>query len=102
MLYKNIERKTPVKNSQSTKRSVSLKGLVLPAKWDENGDVTALKLATFDEKEYAVINDVVGKELFQHVRQEIFARGCLMIDEYNQKAFKVVDFCLMTKTNDLI
>lgn len=75
--------------------AVILEGLVLPARWGETGDVVGLKMATFDEGEYVIVNDEIGKTLIRYLRRKVVARGHLTGDEPKPKGFKVLSFHLI-------
>lgn len=53
----------------------TLKGILIPVDWDEEGNVTAIALSTREELEYLVDNEGRGKALLPHIRQEIELRG---------------------------
>ncbi len=54
---------------------VTIRGLVIPAAWDENGKVTGVHISTYDEKQYFVQNNEYLDELLQLVGQETVITG---------------------------
>ncbi|MDZ7696795.1 MAG: hypothetical protein U5R49_07705 [Deltaproteobacteria bacterium] len=72
--------------------AITLKGLILPAQWRESGDVAGLKIATFDEGEFAILNDEMGKALTHHLRQKIVVRGYFVSDDTDIEYLKVIGF----------
>jgi hypothetical protein len=89
---RNRERKTPMTTPLPDQETVTLEGLILPARWGETGDVVGLKIATFDEGEYAILNDALGEKLSQYLRRKVMARGHLVGDAPENKGFKVLSF----------
>ena len=72
--------------------TVNLEGLILPARWGATGDVVRLKIATFDEGEYVIVNDEIGKALTHHLRQKIVVRGYFVGDKTDLEYLKVIGF----------
>lgn len=56
---------------------ISLKGILIPSNWDEKGNITALKIATTNEKEYIISNQDVGDMIASYLRKEITVTGIL-------------------------
>ena len=56
---------------------VILKGIVVPAAWDLDGNVVELAIATGDEQEYLVENNRKIGQLKTLLRQEVVVRGSL-------------------------
>ena len=50
-------------------------GIILPAQWNENGNVIGVTIHTDDEKVYIVEHTKTGEELLNHVNQKVKARG---------------------------
>jgi 5S rRNA maturation endonuclease (ribonuclease M5) len=42
---------------------VALQGIIILVDWDENGNVTAVAVSTYDEEEYLIDNQEKGEEL---------------------------------------
>jgi len=57
----------------------SIKGILVPAEWDDDGGVTRTVIMTFDEDTYVVANDSLGQILNSHVRQVITINGEVII-----------------------
>lgn len=56
-----------------TQDIIKLRGLIVPAQWDKNGNVTGIAVSCFDEEEYQILMDEIGGGLmdFLHKRVEI-------------------------------
>ena len=52
-----------------------LEGIVLPSKWDSEGNVMRKTLNTQNESEYVIDYSGKGKELLNHLRQQIEVEG---------------------------
>jgi hypothetical protein len=59
----------------SKKRMPTLKGIIIPSRWDEDGNIKEVSLHTSDEKEYRVEYGMVGKELLTLIHQKVEASG---------------------------
>ena len=57
------------------KRMPTIKGIIIPSSWDEDGNIKEVSLHTSDEKEYRVEYGGVGKELLAHIHHEVEASG---------------------------
>jgi hypothetical protein len=45
-------------------------GVIVPADWDRQGNVTGVSISAFDEQEYVVQKEAKGAELIEHVRKD--------------------------------
>ena len=52
-----------------------IKGIVVPADWDGNGNVILLAIATRDEQEYIIENHQQIANLWPLLRREVVAMG---------------------------
>lgn len=53
----------------------TIRGIILAAGWGEDGGISAVDIAGYDEKRYRVVSDAMGRKLKDHVRQQVVARG---------------------------
>ena len=56
---------------------VRIWGIIIPADWDEKGNVVAVAVSTYDEVEYLIENNEKGKELKAFIREEVEVSGIL-------------------------
>lgn len=56
-------------------RLTAVKGVILPADWDNKGNVTAVSISATDEAEYLVENYGKGSELIALINKEIAVQG---------------------------
>lgn len=59
----------------SKKRIPTIKGVIIPSCWDEDGNIKEVSLHTSDEKEYCVEYGRVGKELLTHIHHKVEVSG---------------------------
>ncbi len=62
-------------------QSITLTGIVIPVDWNDDHDVIVVALATADEKEYRIVGNRRGKELFDYLQRQVEATGTLGEDE---------------------
>jgi hypothetical protein len=72
---------------------VTIRGIVIPADWDEEGNVTAVAVSTYDEVEYFVENHEKTKELKTVIREEVEVGGILS-EGKNRLIIKVKEYRL--------
>ena len=69
----------------------TVRGLVIPAEWDDRGNVIALAISTFDEDEYIIEKNREEERLYPFIRKEIEARGIIR-DSDGKKRIEVRDY----------
>lgn len=52
-----------------------IEGIIIPAKWDDNGKVTGVTIQTNDEKVYLVEHTRTGEELLGLIHKKVEAKG---------------------------
>ena len=72
---------------------VTIRGIVIPADWDEKGNVVAVAVSTYDEVEYLIENHEKEKELKAVIREEVEVRGILR-EEKNRLIIKIKEYRL--------
>ena len=56
---------------------ISVRGVIVPVKWDERGNVIAVAISTHDEDEYLIDDRERGGELKAFIREEVEVVGRL-------------------------
>ena len=74
-------------------KPVTIRGIVIPADWDEKGNVVAVAVSTYDEVEYLIENHEKGKELKAFIRKEVEVSGILR-EENNMLIIKIKEYRL--------
>ena len=73
-------------------KTTKIHGIVLPKEWNEKGDIESIGIFTFDEEEYLVEKNKIGKQLMSYIRQEVHVSGTLQIKKDNTKKIIVKEF----------
>jgi hypothetical protein len=68
--------------------SVRLRGIIVPAGWDETGRVTVTALSTYDEQIYRLDAGIFGEDLIGFLRKDVEVLG-EFVGEGNDKVFAV-------------
>jgi hypothetical protein len=82
-------------NGAGQQRELTLRGIVTPIAWDEDGAVRTVAILTRDEGEYEVIPGGAGGRLLQHLRREILAQAEMVADPMGVKRVNVSSFALL-------
>ena len=53
----------------------TIEGIIIPAKWDDNGKVTGVTIQTNDEKVYLVEHTRAGEQLLSFIHKKVEAKG---------------------------
>ena len=70
---------------------ISLEGIIIPANWDNKGNVLNLAIATRDEQEYLITDKDQIARLKPLLRQEVEIKGTTRIQE-GKRIIKVKKF----------
>ena len=70
-------------------------GTVYGEAWDENDDVTAATIVTATGKEYVIVDNAVGKELFRLDNKVVKASGVIGEPIKGDKTFTVTNYEVM-------
>jgi hypothetical protein len=71
----------------------TIAGVIVPADWDRQGNVTGVSISAFDEEEYIVQKQAKGAELIKHVRKDAEVVGWVEV-ERGRKKITVKDYRL--------
>lgn len=53
------------------KKPTRIRGIILPAEWDDQGNITAFSLSTTEEEEYRIISDLETERLLRLLRKNV-------------------------------
>lgn len=56
---------------------INIKGIIIPANWDAQGNVIGMAIATHKEEEYLIEDDGKAAKLISFLRQEVKITGVL-------------------------
>ena len=76
-------------------KPITIKGLIVPADWDEEGKVVAAAISTQEEEEYLIEKNCKGEELLHLLQEEVEVRGVVRAGE--GKKTIVVEECVVSK-----
>ncbi len=79
---------------------VTIKGIVTPADWDEDGNITAVVISTPFEEEYLVEADGVREELLGLLGTEVIARGIVGTEKHGYKTIAVKQYELLEEDEE--
>jgi len=71
---------------------ICVEGIIIPANWDNKGNVVDLAIATRDEEEYFITDKDQVTRLKPLLRQEVEVRGILQTKD-GRKIIHVKRFC---------
>ena len=77
---------------QESELMARIKGIVIPAAWDQNGKIITLAIATDDEKEYLIDSRRVVSKLIHLLRQEVVVTGTINQTRKN-RYIQVKSYC---------
>ncbi|MDO9567752.1 MAG: hypothetical protein Q7J15_13590 [Candidatus Desulfaltia sp.] len=63
------------KKGRFVDKPTTVRGIVIPVEWDEEGIALAAVISGLDEQEYMIEQDEKGKELLEFIRHEIEVDG---------------------------
>jgi hypothetical protein len=68
---------------------ITVRGLIIPMDWDDQGNVTGVAISTSLEEEYRIELDHRGEELLGFVRERVRASGKVRLDAQGGKVLMV-------------
>lgn len=83
-----------MKESKIGKR-VTIKGIVTPTDWDEDGNVRAVVVSTPSEEEYLVERSALTEELLGLIGAEVVVTGTLGLESRGNRTIAVRDYELL-------
>ena len=75
---------------------VKIQGLILPTEWDEKGDVVDIALSAFNEDEYLIDIDEIGRQLLSSLRVKVEAKGFVR-EEKGKKKIKICNYTILNQ-----
>ena len=55
----------------------TIRGIVIPAAWDEKGDVISVAIATYHEEKYPVADNITGRRLMSLLKKRVVVDGII-------------------------
>jgi len=87
------------KKGRAVDKLTTVRGIVIPVEWDEEGIALAAVISGLDEQEYVIEQDEKGKELLEFIRHEIEVDGVVRKAIKGRKTITVKSYRLKTDDN---
>lgn len=72
---KTVSSQKEVKKKGAVGKLTTVRGIVVPADWDGEGNMIAAAISGSDEQEYMIEQDEKGEELLEFIRHEVEVDG---------------------------
>ena len=72
--------------------SITIRGLLVPADWDEKGNITEAAVSTYFEEEYVIEANARGEALLPFLRQKVKVIGLVEMDDRGRKVVRVEEY----------
>ena len=78
------------KDSPSGERISDIEGIIIPVRWDDNGNPIAVALSTSQEEEFLInMKSAKGKKLLEYLQKKVRIAGSVTILDNNQKMLAI-------------
>jgi hypothetical protein len=78
--------------NQPTEEKTTIQGIVTPETWDEDFNVSTVKISSADEMDYVVARNRKGEELRKHLRESLRVSGTIRKNKDGTRIIIVNDF----------
>jgi hypothetical protein len=78
--------------NQSAGEKTTIQGIVTPETWDEDFNVSTVKISAADEEDYVVARNRKGEELLRHLRESLRVSGTIRKSKDGTRIIIVNDF----------
>lgn len=75
--------------------TINIRGIIIAAAWNQNGEISAVDIAGYDEKRYRIADDHLGAQLWAMIKKRIVVDGFLEI-ENNKSVIHIRHFRIDT------
>jgi hypothetical protein len=81
----------PKKKDNISKERISvIEGIIIPVRWDNNGNAIAVALATSQEKEFLInMKNAKGKKILEFLQKKVRIHGPVTTLDNNQKMITI-------------
>jgi hypothetical protein len=78
------------KDTLSEEGIKSIEGIIIPVRWDDDGNSTAIALATSQEEEFFInMKSAKGKKLLEYLQKKVRITGSVTTLDNNQKMITI-------------
>jgi hypothetical protein len=67
--------------------TTTIRGIVIPAAWNEKGDVISVAIATYHEEKYLVGDNITGRRLMSLLKKRVVVDGIIKDDDTVKKIY---------------
>jgi len=86
--------KETARKGEVDRRFTTIRGILVPTDWDEDGNALAVAVSTLGENEYVVEPDSKGQELLRLLRQEVEVVGLVKKGRNDRRVITVKSYAL--------
>jgi hypothetical protein len=84
------------KDSISIERISDIEGIIIPVRWDEDGNSIGVALATSQEEEFLInMESAMGKKLLEFLQKKVRICGSFTTLDNNQKMITIRKYLLL-------
>ena len=73
-------------------RDITIKGVVCPTEWNDEGRVERISIMTLDEDEYEVSKEGAGLDLIEFTNRVVTARGQILPEFRKRRVVRIKTF----------
>jgi hypothetical protein len=77
-------------------RNITIRGVVCPIEWSDEGRVERISIMTWDEDEYEVSPEDAGQDLVEYTNRVVTARGHVLPEFRKRKVIQIKSFSVST------
>jgi hypothetical protein len=70
----------------------TIRGIVIPVTWGEDGEVISIAIDTYQEERYRVAENVMGRQLRDLLRKRVWVEGKVKISKNRPLVIEVSDY----------
>ena len=67
--------------------TITIRGIVIPAAWDEKGNAISVAIATYHEEKYLVADNITGRGLMSLLKKRVVVDGIIKDDDTVKKIY---------------
>jgi hypothetical protein len=79
-----LHKKEVRKILKGSEKLITIRGIVIPADWDEKGKAVAAAISTHEEEEYLIDKNYKGEELLHYIQEEVEVSGIAKENQDNK------------------
>lgn len=79
-------------NNGHRHRNITIQGIVCPTGWGDEGEIERVSIMTWDEDEYEVALEDVGRDLIEYPHRAVTARGQVVPEFRKRKVIRIKSF----------